>query len=412
MVAGGSILAGGAAGAAAGLTLVMLIKGKDVVVDPGDRFNLQLVQPLSLYSPAAYYPPRPLDGPYGSIREPIPLRPRERLTRPRSTTSLYPYQSPYNNDPYSVRTTWSRVPVYDVRAERDSTGLVRIFVTAETQTSGWKIYTNYEVQPQDTVDIRLMGIPPSTYGTRRPSHPTAAPICVEDRGGYIRRIIVHGSNGERFLTIGPGAGSAQLDPYSRPTRPSASPYSYTPPAYTPPPSYTPAPSYPQSSPPTPQPIRPRPGVGPSDGSLGNLEFPSSTAPPITSTAPSTSLSALATQVANQIEVLKFNYAAAIGLYVNPRDGSVESLGGRTPTANDRQLFDTINYMQSSARSLASPTLDSYNRQRSAQRLQGDAQTANGMWQRARSTGMISADLDRQWQNLQTGLRSLVSAASR
>jgi hypothetical protein len=321
--------------------------------------------------------------------------------------------NPY--DPYSIRTSWSRVPVYDVRAERDRDGLVRVLVTAETQTSGWRIYTNYEVQPRDTVDIRLMGIPPSSYGSRRMSHPAAAPICVEDRSGVIRRIVVHGSNGDRYLTIGPGAGPAQYDPYSRSPGPGSRPYPYNPPTNQPPayqPPVYPPPAYQQP----PQPLRPRPGSGPSDGSLGNLEFPSTTPTPINPPGaplgPATTLSSQATQVANQLEVLKYNYAASIGLMVNPRDGSVESLGGRRQTATERELFDTIAYLQTSAKSLAAPSLDAYNRQRISQRLQSDSQTAQNMWQRARDTGMVSPDLDRQWQSAQSNLRSLISAASR
>jgi hypothetical protein len=405
MVTGGSILVGGGVGAAAGLTLVMLIKGKDVVVDPGDRFNLQLVQPLSLTS-SNYYAPRPPNGTgsYGPIREPIPLQPRSRTsTRTRTPTG---YNSGFGqyNDPNAIRTSWSRVPIYDVRAERDRDGMVRIIVTAETPTSGWRIYTNHEVQPRDTVDIRLMGVPPSGSGARQISHPSAAPICVEDRGAAIRRIVVRGSNGDRYLTIGSGIGSAQLDPYSRPSS-SGQQYPSNPSTY---PSnqqpYTPQPA-------SPQPVRPRPGVGPSDGSMGNLPFPSTTTSPGAVTGSTAQLSSLATQVANQVEVLKFNYAAAIGLYRN-RNGTFESLGGRNPTANERELVDTLNYLQTSAKGLAAPSIDTYNRQRAGQQLQNDAQTAQNMWQRAKSTGMISQDLDRQWQNLQPNLRALISAATR
>src|SRR5262249_12005288 len=123
---------------------------------------------------------------------------------------------PYSNDPYgnNVRTSWSRVPIYDVRAERDSAGMLRVLVTAETSTTGWRIYTNHEINPRDSLNIRLMGIPPSQYGPKQVSRPKASPICVEDRNSDIRRIIVHGQNGSRYLTIGPGSTAAQLDRYS------------------------------------------------------------------------------------------------------------------------------------------------------------------------------------------------------
>ncbi|MGH9836931.1 MAG: hypothetical protein ACRD9Y_28225, partial [Blastocatellia bacterium] len=91
---------------------------------------------------------------------------------------------------------------------------------------------------------------------------------------------------------------------------------------------------------------------------------------------------------------------------------VDALGGRRPTANERQLFDTLSFMLGSARALSSPSISAAERQRNGQQLQADAQTAQQMWLRVRSTGILSQDLERQWQNLQTNLRLLIDAASR
>lgn len=366
MVTGASVLAGGGVGAAAGLTAVLIMKGKNVDIDPGERFNLQLVQPLSIISADHY------DDYYGRgagtgvrrtkrITKPIPLQPR-RASTPSSNAGLGP-----PDDPNSIRTQWSRVPIYDVRAERDRDGLLRVLVTAETPTSGWRIYTNHEVQPRGTVDIRLLGIPPSQYGAKQTSHPSASAIRVEDPNSEIRRIIVRGRNGDRSLTIGQGVTSARIDSQSRPS----------------PSGQRPAPL---------QPSRPRPNSGPSGGSSGNLP-------------------SLATQTANQVEVLRSNYAAVIGLWINS-DGTVESFEGRRTTATERQLYDTLSYLLTSARSLATPSLGAYNRQRAGQQLQSDAQTAQQMWQKVKSTGIISQDLDRQWQNTSSNLRALSNAALR
>jgi hypothetical protein len=382
MVAGASILVGGGAGAAAGLTAVLIMKGKNVDIDPGERFNLQLVQPMSLTS--GYY------GDYyrrgvgiGSttatrrrITRPIPLQ-----TRPRAYTPSgeFPGPGPYD-DPNTVRTQWSRVPVYDARAERDNAGMLRVLVTAETSTTGWRIYTNHEVQSRDTLGIRLMGIPPSQYGVRRTSHPSAPAICVEDRNSEIRRIIIRGQNGARYLTIGQGVASAKAEPYSRPAPSNRQPY------------------YPPIS----QPNRPRLGAGPSDGSFGGF-------PPLA--PPTGNISSLATQTANQVENLRSNYAAAVGLWINS-DGTADSLGGRRATPPERQLYDALTYLLTSARSLAAPSSGANSRQRAGQQLQSDTQTVQQMWQRERATGVISPDLDRQWQNTYNSLRSLSSAASR
>src|SRR4030095_9885965 len=100
-------------------------------------------------------------------------------------------------DPNSVRTQWSRVPVYDARAERDRDGLLRGLVTAETSTTVWRIHTNHEVQPQDTLDVRLLGIPPSQYGPKSISHPSAPAISVDSRNSQIRRIIIRELNDAR-----------------------------------------------------------------------------------------------------------------------------------------------------------------------------------------------------------------------
>jgi len=386
MVTGGSILAGGGVGAAAGLTVVLVMKGKNVEIDPGERFNLQLVQPMSLTS-ASYSGQRigigtgnRLRG-SGSFRTPIPLQPGSR------TGTLNP------SDPYSVRTTAGPVPVYDVRAERDRDGFLRVQIRAETPTNGWRIYTHHEVRPGDTLDVRLRGVPSATYGTRQVSRPSASEICVDDRNSAIRRIVVRGSTGDRYLTIGQGATTAQLDPFSRPSTSDR-------------PTYQPIPRT------NPQTGRPRPGAGPSDSSLGNLDFPPSTSNPSGSTPRQTSsLSSLATQVGNNIETLRSNYAAAIGVWVN-RDGTIDPSLGRTPTTTERQLFETLGYMQNSARALAAPSLNAYNRQRNAQQLQSDTQTAQQMWQRVQSTGVISQELDRQWQNVQNNVRALLTAASR
>jgi len=392
MVASASILTGGAAGAAAGLTVVLIMKGKNVDIDPGERFNLQLVLPISLTSTTSYSGYYRRGAGIGSttgtrsrqITRPIPLQPRARTSTPRGPEFI-PGLGP-SGDPNSVRTPWSRVPVYDARAERGSDGLLRVLVTAETATTGWRIYTNHEVQSRDTLDVRLMGIPPSQYGVRRTSHPSAPAVCLEDRNSEIRRIIIRGQNSVRSLTIGQGATSAKAEPNSRPAPSNQQPY---------PPIYQPS---------RPRP-RPRPGAGPSNGSFGN--FP----PPSPSTGSPSSLASLATQTSNQVENLRSNYAAAIGLWINS-DGTADSLGGRRTTVTEKQLYDTLSFLLASAKSLAAPSSGASNRQRDGRQLQADTQTAQQMWQRVKSTGVISPELDRQWQNTLSSLHELSNAAIR
>jgi hypothetical protein len=385
MLTGASILAGGGAGAAAGLTAVLIMKGKNVDIDPGERFNLQLVQPMSLSYRGGGRTGTTAIRRTRNIR-PIPLQTRQRDPGYGPIPDLGP-----PGDPNSVRTQWSRVPVYDARAERDRDGLLRVVVTAETSTTGWRIYTNHEVQSRDTLDVRLLGIPPSQYGVKRTSHPSAPAICVEDRNSEIRRIVIRGLNGARYLTIGQGVTSAKAEPYSQAAPPSQQPYSQSAPSSR-------QPYYPPIS----QPRRTRPSAGPSDGSFGSLP------PPASSTG---NLSSLARQVANQIELLRSNYAAAVGLWMN-NDGTAESLGSRRTSPTERQLFDTLTFLLTSARNLAAPSSDAYNRQRAGRQLQADTQTAQQMWQRVKTTGVISPDLDSQWVNTLSSLRTLGNAAIR
>lgn len=368
-ITGVSMVAGGGIGAAAGLTVVMFMKGKDVVIDRGHRFNLQLTQPLYLTRPGFRSPTR--------AREPIPLQPggRTGVGAPRST-GLIPGLTPNNlNTP---RTNSGLVSVYDVRAERDRDGYLRVLITAQTPSNGWRIYTYHEIQPRDTLDIRLRGAAPSGQDARGVSHPSAPTVIVQDHNSEIRRIVVRGSNGDKYLTIGRGAASARLDNYQPNSR---------------------------SSQPNSQVNRPRLGSGPSDGSSDTI------IPPLTGGSSRSTLSSLATQVANQIELFRANYASDIGLWMN-RDGSVDVLGERKPSVTERQLFDTLGYMLSSARTLASPSPDAYTRQQSRQRLQNDNQTAQGMWQRVQSSGIIRQERERQWQNLQNNVQALIDSAGR
>jgi hypothetical protein len=357
VLTGASILAGAGVGAAAGLTVVLVMKGKNVDIDPGERFSLELVQPISVNGSRGGGIPR-------DPRTPIKLTP----TRRPPEYDIY--------DPSSIRTQWSRVPVYDASAQRDRDGMLRVTVTAETPSTGWRIYTHHEQTSRDTLDIRLMGIPPGQYGARRTDHPSAPAVCVEDRGSAVRRIIIRGQNGARYLSIGQGATSAKIDPNSSNG------------AYYPPVSA--------------QPRRPRTSGGSYGGSYDDYPPP----------GPSNngSLTSMALQTANQLDVVKTIYAGQIGLWIT--NEGTELAGSRRPTANERQLYDALNNLSTASRSLASSSSSSY-RQRAGQQLQRDAQGTHQLWQRVRSSNsVITQDLDRRWETAYSGLRSLSAAALR
>jgi gas vesicle protein len=79
---------------------------------------------------------------------------------------------------------------------------------------------------------------------------------------------------------------------------------------------------------------------------------------------------------------------------------------------EKQLYDTLSFLLASAKSLAAPSSGASNRQRDGRQLQADTQTAQQMWQRVKSTGVISPELDRQWQNTLSSLHELSNAAIR
>jgi hypothetical protein len=93
------------------------------------------------------------------------------------------------------------------------------------------------------------------------------------------------------------------------------------------------------------------------------------------------------------------------------DGTAESFGSRTTSPTERQLYDTLTFVLTSARNLAAPS-SAYNRQGAGRQLQADTQAAQQMWQRVKQTGVISPDLDNQWVNTLSSLRTLGNAAIR
>lgn len=382
-IAGGGALAGAGIGAAAGLTVALLMKGKDVVLHQGDRFNLQLLTPLSLG-------PSPTSA---ERRAPTPLTPRPRTGEP--SGSLSP-----GLDPNLIRTVIMKVPVVDIQAERRGDGYIWIQVRGELPTAGWRIYTHYDLSRSDTLNIRLRGVPPSGQGIRQPTQITAPTIIVYDRNGQIRNLVVDGATEDRRLTISSGPGLTQLQPSQGGGGFGTG-------------SGSGGISQPFQQPTT-QPTRPRLPLGaPADGSSISIPITGgSTGGSVGgSSGAGSTQSALATQVANQIDVLKMNYAAVIGLWVK-NDGTVDEIGGRRVTVTERQLYDSLNFMLTSARTLRNPSIGPSERQRAARQLQADTQTAQGYWSRVRSNGLIGQDLERQWQNLQGSLRSLIDSSLR
>ncbi|MDX2029448.1 MAG: hypothetical protein SF339_02195 [Blastocatellia bacterium] len=381
------------------------MKGKEAVVEEGQLVGLELSRP---FRPAAPW--------YEGGRQTIQQPGASSLggSRPFPPSGGGPTtQNPL--DPNELRTIPGQVKVYDVRAERGNDGYLRIFITAETPTSGWRIFTHHENRG-DTIEAWARGVPPSGTGVKRTDHPSAPIIIVQDQNRGINRVIVHGSNGTRTYMIGNtggggffgSGGGAATPPPAAATRPPANTGGTTAPA-------------------------PRPSGGqygtPSDGS--GIDFPyyppggaTGARPPSTASgaggsagAATSTVAALATRVANEVDVLRGEYAAAIGGYRN-RDGSYDfSTATRRPTAAEKQLLDSLTFISQSTRDLTNGSITAQSRRKFAGQLRDDLQAAQSLWTEAVRSPDTSRKLqtqgtDRKWQALQQSLRSLIDAANR
>jgi hypothetical protein len=378
------MLAATGVGAAAGLTAGLLWKGKDAVVRPGQRFGLELNSPVNVRSPwitgqsSSVLPVRRLNNTSGQVRGPI-------------IPDMGYRRTGQEYDPNAIRTTARSVPVYDVRTERTQDGYLRVFITSETPTAGWRIYTHHQLQNNNMLEVRLRGWPPSTYGIPQVSHPSAPTIIVQDRNQQVTRIVVHGSNGSRtVMTNGAGGNLGFID---RPI------------------STTPAP---QST----TPFRPSQRTdSASDGSAITIGPPLGTVPTPVPSRPSGvdgtfdtgagSIPAAANRVANELEVFREYLASTLGLYRN-RDGSYDALGQRRVTAGERQIVEGVGFMLDSARNLASPQISAAQRRSYAQRLRDDYQVINQRWAQT----SISPDLNTRWRAIQQSVTNLINLAAR
>jgi hypothetical protein len=347
----GSALAGAGIGAAVGVTAALLTKGKEAVVEPGQRFGLELIQPLRLgLSTSTRETARASTG--------LPVRSRRSTTGFPSSTRVPSVSLPISGDS-GAGVSGVPVDVSFVRAERGADGIIRILVIAETPTTGWRIYTSHNVVG-DAVRVRLRGVQPSSGSLSQVSHPASPTIKVSDNFGNINRIVVTAKNGTRETLVGASAGSEYVG-------------STTPPVTTP-----------RPRPVTPRPVAtPRP-VTPSTG-IPTTPVPGSTA--------------LGTRVVNQITQIRYDFGATVGVWINS-DGSYDAIGQRQPTADQRRLLDTLGSLLNSVKAYnVSP-----NSTMGAKVLE-DANLIEQTWQKVR----LDQDLNQKFVNMLKDVRTLVSA---
>ncbi|QQS46409.1 MAG: hypothetical protein IPM66_21285 [Acidobacteriota bacterium] len=336
----GGALAGAGIGAAAGLTATLLMKGKDAVVEEGQRIGLELTQDVSITA-----------APTSITR---PSQPSTGGARPRP---------PITGGGQQVPTRSGLIDVSDVRAERGSDGLLRILITAETPTSGWRIYTNHELT-SDAVYVRLRGVPPTGAGATMISHPTAPTITIPDSNGRFRTVVVVGKNGTRTTQVNAPPGSSG--------------------------TFTPT-----------QPVD-YPNTPPSTGS--GTPVPPSTPP--ASTGPGADFNSQASRIANQIEQIRYDYGATVGVWIN-RDGSYDPIGQRQPTADERKLLDSLGALLNSVRALNLNSPNSAALRTNAARVQEDTRVVEQAWRRVPA----SSNLNQKIRTMIQDARNLANQAA-
>lgn len=167
----GGVLLGAGIGAAAGLTAALLMKGKDVVVEPGERFGMLLTQqiPSNALLPTNISPIKPTPTPYTPEKTILPPLP-----------------------PPPVGQVPGALNPYDATVLRESDGSVKVRMNAEAPSPGWRVFSNHDDPINGVARIRLRGTPPgsSSYSAqlRQLTYTPVPEICLDDPNRIIRRI--------------------------------------------------------------------------------------------------------------------------------------------------------------------------------------------------------------------------------
>lgn len=365
LIAGGAVIGAGV-GAAVGLTATLLLKGEEAVVEEGQRIAIGLTEDLRIEPAGDYLTPSP-----------APNRPRfedERTeTRPSggNTSGVTGPASGLGNRTEPARPAEDSmtammggpIDLNAIRSERSSDGLIRILITAETPTTGWRIFTNHELL-RDTVEIRVRGMPPAATAPRQLSHPTAPTIVIQDRPNRLQKIIVHGRNTVQTLGINSSwtyRGSAKPTAASRPTPGSST-----------------------------RPSSGSSGSGISGSSVGRekaeerekVEASEKWDEPIAPPAGSQNASLIETaaKIEKDIDLIRFNFASSIGIWLN-RDGTYDTLTGRRPSSEEKRFLDGLGSLAESVRTwhFNSPTEAA--RRTSVLRIREDARIVEMSWRR-------------------------------
>src|SRR5581483_10769633 len=230
----GSALVGAGVGAAVGVAAAFLSKGSEAEVESGTRIGVELAEPLELApgrKPAPRPPvrkePEPKDPPMVNDpkdepqlpkpnprlgnqeegRKPdvltVPKPPEQKMSE-QKTKEQQGQSQPQNQSPNQGSSqvkkdepkpdTSTLVRVQNFQIQRGTDGSVGLIITAETNTSGWRLRTTHATD-RDLLEIWLHGDKPKGMAAQVISYP-AITITVPDAARVLRRLIIHGANGD------------------------------------------------------------------------------------------------------------------------------------------------------------------------------------------------------------------------
>ncbi|MBS1791150.1 MAG: hypothetical protein JST85_25795 [Acidobacteria bacterium] len=366
----GGALMGAGIGAAVGLTAALLMKGKDVVIEPGQRFGMELTQsiPSNLFQPNATPIPIPITP------TPIPVTPTPGYPPGPTPTPTGPLPGPLSP--------------YDASVIRETDGSVKLRVNAEAPSQGWRVYSNHENLSNGVVRIRLRGTPPRSNGIEPQFQQNAVipvpEICLDDKSGLLRRAEFMDRRGRSSFTV--------EIPYQPGSRYGRAPVSTQYNAGT-------GTSYPGTSYPT-------TNYPPSTIPTGTVP-PVATQPGTSQPVPTTTIAAQAQSAAAKVDYIRRQYANDLG-YMIDRNGGATFIGAQAPTTDQKQYFDGLMSLYASLVKLQTGSSDASTVRSNARKVQEDAELSNQAWRRVR----LSADMNNRWQVAYAEINSLLSVALR
>jgi hypothetical protein len=230
-VAGGALLGAGI-GAGVGVAIAVLGKGHEAEVPAGMKIGAELQQPIQVRTAAnpevavesaqpglsPYKPTKGTedvastqheDNPNEVTTTPRPKQPAKAAPKPSGgatkpvTPAVKPAAPkttplPRGNEPDDAnveRGSLELLSITNVLAERGSDDTVRVSLTAQTPTAGWKLVPEDKIQ-NGVLQIKVLGAPPRSLAAQVISSATTV-IVKPDPDRLIQRVSVRGANGER-----------------------------------------------------------------------------------------------------------------------------------------------------------------------------------------------------------------------